>query len=180
MSAEEQKPAPSKGSNRRFTKWIERLRDHPSVIHQIQNAVSVEMLEDILKNASRDLQASMKTRRRWVAETERQLFILRASPPKFETVPPAEGLRGFAGIGPDGDTLASVGADFRAAQAWAEGKFKTSPVPGVPLPDKYLRLGTGTPPKVPPIHPDDLERAGEKTSTPPPMCSGPSGSYSGE
>ena len=81
-----------KGSNRKITPWAERQEKQHSIIWMIENAVSQEMLEDVLKFAAYQTHAAKDTRRRWADAAERKLFLLRANPPRFEQIPPAEGL----------------------------------------------------------------------------------------
>lgn len=76
----------STGANRRITPWRERGGKQHSVLWLIDNATDPKMLEDVLRFANFQTEASPGTRRRWADAAEKRIFILERNPPRFEKV----------------------------------------------------------------------------------------------
>jgi hypothetical protein len=74
------------GSNRRYTPWAKRQEKQHSILWLIEHAVTLEMLQDVLKGAAYQTNASPDTRRRWADAAEKRAFILRHRPPIYEKI----------------------------------------------------------------------------------------------
>jgi hypothetical protein len=77
-----------KGSGRKVTDWSAAQKDGKhSILWLIEHAVTVEMLQDVLKFANYQTNAQPDTRRAWADAAEKRMFILKRRPPTYEPVP---------------------------------------------------------------------------------------------
>lgn len=75
-----------KGSNRKVTPWAQRSEKQHSVMWLIENAVTEEMLTEVLKFANYQTESAPDTRRRWAEAAEKRLFVLKRRPPMYGKV----------------------------------------------------------------------------------------------
>lgn len=102
-----------KGSGRKYTDWAKHQEKNHSVMWLIEHAVTLEMLEDVLKFANYQAEASNDTRRKWTAAAEERMFILKRRPPQYEKIEFKEALELF-----------QKGVKDLGIQAAFEGGFK--------------------------------------------------------
>lgn len=75
-----------KGTGRKYTDWSKNQESQHSVLWLIEHAVTVEMLEDVLKFANYQTNAQPDTRRTWANAAEQRMFILKRRPPSYEPI----------------------------------------------------------------------------------------------
>lgn len=75
-----------KGSNRKFTNWAQYSEKNHSIMWLIDHAVSLQMLEEVLKFAAYQTNASSDTRRKWADAAQKKKFVLERRPPSFEKI----------------------------------------------------------------------------------------------